>query len=59
MTSTALDGLSNVFVASARGFWCEAEPILSAAVIGLPLNSMNMLRIRRLITKYKIDFNSF
>ena len=28
---------------------------LSAAVIGLPRHSMNMLRIRHLITKYIID----
>ena len=27
--------------------------ILSAAVIGLPLHSMNILRIAQLITKYK------
>ena len=33
--------------------------ILSAAVIGLPLHSMKMLRIRHLITKYKIDSHLF
>ena len=33
--------------------------ILRAAVIGLPLNSMNLLRIRHLITKYKIDSHFF
>ena len=33
--------------------------IVSAVVIGLPLHSMNMLRIRHLITKYKIDSQFF
>ena len=33
--------------------------IFSAAVIGLLLNSMDMLRIRLLIAKYKIDSHIF
>ena len=62
MAFTALNGLFNVFVASVRGFWCERSVklnlcfILSAVVIGLPLNSMNLLRIRQLIKKYKRSF---
>ena len=33
--------------------------IFSAAVIGLPLHSMNIVRISHLITKYKIDSHFF
>ena len=58
-TDAIYDSYQVVYIGQ-PSFWCERSVkfnlcfILSAAVIGLPLNSMNMSRIRHLITKCKI-----
>ena len=58
-TFTALNKLLNVFVSSIRGDEDGLPLFISAALSGFQLHSMNMLRIRHLITKYEIDSHFF